>query len=94
MSPVYQAGDYVISLAPRVLSIDIIELHVGNIVVVHHPGLGVIVKRIAQMQYGQIKLEGANSYSASSSSMGWVDDDCVIGRVVWHIPAERKARTE
>lgn len=88
MSPQFRHDDYVVSLRwPRRY------LRPGRVVVIRHPALGTIIKRIAEIRAdGCIALSGDNPASTSREAMGWVTPDRVIGQVIWHIAQKREPR--
>lgn len=57
---------------------------IGDIVLVHHPHLGPIVKQIKTLQNGQVTLEGTGVYSTSTEKMGVVAVSAIRGKMVWH----------
>ncbi len=85
MSPSYQDSDYVISrrnLWHR--------YQVGDVVVVRHPTLGTLIKRIAAVSCDyEFWLQGDNPQSTSSAAMGWLAPSCILGKVRWHIKARQ-----
>ena len=82
MSPGLCHGDYV--LTHKLWR----KLSVGDVVVVQHPELGVIVKRILKVQDDEILLTGDNVHaSASPERMGQVNYKHVLGRVCAEIHA-------
>lgn len=58
----------------------------GDIVVVRHPELGIIIKRIVQLKEASVLLAGDNPASTSSERMGWQPCNKIIGKVVAHFP--------
>lgn len=91
MSPRFEHGDYVLSwrgLRPR--------YQCGNIVVLKHPQLGIIIKRILNTRINtnthcqEILLTGENPASSSPADMGWQPTQRVLGKVFWHIAQPSK----
>ncbi|ODC04253.1 hypothetical protein BFW38_12650 [Terasakiispira papahanaumokuakeensis] len=82
MRPHFYAGDYIVTFRRRRS-----RFKVGQVVVVDHPSLGPIVKRlIALDQYGQVLLAGDNSaQSTSTEEMGPAAITQIKGRVIAHI---------
>jgi len=81
MVPALKSGDFVLSFA-RVFS----PYKANDIVVVRHPKLGNIIKRIQKIDSNKrVRLIGDNALSTSSDEIGWQEPDTVLGRVVWRI---------
>ena len=81
MSPAFLAGDYVVSFRWPLT-----PLREGDVLVVNHPSLGVIIKRVASiLPEGQFTLKGDNPQSTSSETMGCLSRKHLIGRVFWRI---------
>ena len=79
MMPTLKPGSVI--LASGVYS----QLKVEDVVVVSHRGLDK-VKRIQHYDNGRIYLTGDNAaYSTDSSSFGWLDENTVLGKVIWPI---------
>lgn len=83
MSPSYRDGDYLLTRRygrrqPRA----------GDDVVMTHPDFGPILKRVASVVDGQLRLRGLNLLSADSSALGVVDaTNCPdLRRVAFRIP--------
>lgn len=89
MRPRFCAGDYIITFRRRHS-----RFKVGQVVVVDHPSLGPIVKRlIALDQHDQALLAGDNpAQSTSTEAMGHVPVTHIKGRVIAHIrrPGQRQ----
>ncbi|MFT2090359.1 hypothetical protein [Paraglaciecola sp. 2405UD69-4] len=83
MSPTLENNDYVIcGRWPGYRPVE------GCLVVVAHPYYQVIVKRVQAIdELGRLKLSGDNLLSVDSQSMGWIDKECLVGRVVFRISA-------
>jgi hypothetical protein len=81
MCPAMDHNDYVVcALWPGY------RAKVGSVVVVAHPRLNTIVKRVQCVDsLGRLQLSGDHVSSTSSGSMGWVDKEHVIGRVIFCI---------
>jgi hypothetical protein len=57
----------------------------GDTVLVKHPRLGTIVKRIARADGGQFWLEGTSPQSTCTHDMGAVSKKALVGRLVWSL---------
>ncbi len=82
MSPSLLPGDYVITWSASASRIKI-----GQVVVVNHPRLGRIIKRVNQVtDQGQLMLSGDNKLaSTSTEDIGQVSAKHLIGLVKFHI---------
>ena len=87
MAPTLRDGDFVLALRQRSAS----RLVPGDIVLVNHPSLGVLVKRLQRIDAaGQLELAGDGLSSSSSEAMGKVPSAAVLGRAWLRIaPAPR-----
>ncbi|KZZ43428.1 hypothetical protein A3759_10130 [Thalassolituus sp. HI0120] len=84
MSPSYNDGDFVISRRNFLR-----RYQLDDVVVVRHPTLGVIIKRIAAISTDyEFWLQGDNLASTNSAAMGWLPAGCILGKVFWHVPSE------
>lgn len=80
MSPYVHDGDYVVSHTLWR------NLHEGDVVVVQHPELGVVVKRVLRSIRGGVFLQGDNAtVSTSTERMGLISYNEVLGRVCYRI---------
>lgn len=83
MLPVFKPNDFVFLLS-RYKS----RYHVGDVVVVQHPSLGKIIKRIKSVDNNHAFLVGDNlQASTSTESIGSLPLTLIKGRVIWHIRA-------
>ena len=88
MGPLYQHGDYVLISRSAWR-----RLRRGDDVVARHGVLGVVLKRISARIGNQLELNGLNALSMTSYAIGPVQNNDLLGRVVWHFrSAERNAR--
>ncbi len=78
MTPTYSEGDYILAAKwPFMKTVK------GDVVVVNHPGYGVIVKRVREIIKPQsILLQGDNPQSVSSEQIGLVDKQTLVGKVI------------
>lgn len=82
MSPNFMPGDYVISFAWHGT-----RYQKGDVVVVKHPHYQTLIKRIAEINQilGKVLLSGDNPASASSESLGWLQQTRLVGKVIFQI---------
>ncbi|MBN3561392.1 S24/S26 family peptidase [Aliamphritea spongicola] len=82
MLPAFADGDYVLCIKP----LPFMPLKKGDVVVIQHPRLGCIIKRVANLSASHdMWLSGDSPHSTSSEVMGWQPRQTLIGRVAWHI---------
>jgi nickel-type superoxide dismutase maturation protease len=87
MLPVFKPNDFVFSLA-RYKS----RYQVNDVVIVEHPLLGKIIKRIKSLEKNHVRLVGDNlQQSTTTDAIGSLPINLIKGRVVWHIRANLKA---
>lgn len=81
MSPSFFHNDYALSFQCRFT-----RYRVGDVVIARHPDLGVIIKRIAEVD-GQrnVRLVGDSPCSTSSQAMGWLVPAQLLGKVWWRV---------
>lgn len=78
MSPTYNHNDYLVSICWVFM-----QVQKGNVVVISHPTLNNIVKRVLSIdKLGRMRLSGDNLLSVDSAGMGWVDKKHLIGKVI------------
>lgn len=84
MLPSFSNNDYVLFFAPFFYT-----PRINQVVLVEHPRLGTIIKRIASHHpYHGYLLAGDNPQkSTSTEAMGWIDASNIYGRAIWHIKA-------
>lgn len=88
MSPHFNHNDYVVSFRWRGM-----RFCVGDVVVLNHPRLFTIIKRIDEINdAGDLRLRGDNSASTSSDQIGWQPRHRVLGKVIWHIAPNQTAK--
>lgn len=82
MSPHFVHGDYVFCIRHRWQ-----RFNVGDVVVVNHPELSIIIKRIARLREADASflLSGDNPQSTSSEVMGWLPKSAFLGRVCYTV---------
>ncbi len=85
MSPTFHHNDYVISFSWYTTC-----YNTGDVVIVNHPDLGILIKRIAQIDHqNRVLLTGDNPASIDSFTLGWQSSKALVGKVCWHIAATR-----
>ena len=83
MAPGYLAGDFVIALRwPWT------KIRRQQVVLAHHPDLGLILKRVSDHRSGAVLLSGDSPESTSTERMGWVNER-VLYPVLWHFPTQK-----
>ena len=88
MSPALENGDF--AVAKRLTREA--YLSIGDIVLVDHPDLGLIVKYIMTKSSGGVRLTGAASSSIDPHATGKIPRERVISRLVWRIKPVRVHR--
>jgi phage repressor protein C with HTH and peptisase S24 domain len=88
LSPIFLPGDYVITSKSKFL---IKEFRLNDFIVFFHPALGVLIKKILDIDPGEktFKVAGTNPSSISSRSLGNVHQNDIIGKVIWHFKKPR-----
>jgi phage repressor protein C with HTH and peptisase S24 domain len=87
MAPTLQHGDYVIARRSQVRA--------GAIMLVRHPRLGLLVKRISAVASdGGFRLAGDNPMSASGQTLGQLDTGVWCAAVRWRISPAGTSRPE
>lgn len=58
------------------------RLELDDIIVVAHPSLGKIIKRIAEInEWGEYLVRGENSMSIAAEKIGWIKPEWILGEV-------------
>jgi nickel-type superoxide dismutase maturation protease len=84
MLPVLKPNDFVFSL-PRYKS----HYQVNDIVIVQHPSLGKIIKRIKSIEKKHVQLVGDNlEKSTTTEALGSQPLHLIKGRVILHIKSQ------
>lgn len=60
-------------------------LAVGDDVVCNHAEFGLILKRIQHIGPNGLRLTGLNARSTASGRLGNIQEQAVMGRVLWHV---------
>lgn len=85
MTPNFLHDDYVLIFRWRFS-----RYRPGDVVVVRHPSLGTIIKRIVERDaQGRLLLAGDNPASTDSASIGWQPQDRLLGSVWWRLTPRR-----
>ena len=85
MSPALENGDFAVAQCLPGEA----NLYIGDIVQVDHPDLGLIVKYIATVSPGGVRLIGAASSSIDPHVTGKIARERVLSRLVWRIKPAR-----
>ena len=85
MSPLFVEGDYVLSLNKKYC-----VPKIQDCIVFKDDIYGCIVKKIVKAPKGGFYVEGTNSCSMDSRSLGLIPLDRVVGKVVMRIPGKRR----
>lgn len=84
MLPVFKHDDFVVSF-----SCCNTHYRINDVVIVQHPSLGKILKRILSIEQKSVRLVGDNlQQSTSTQSIGLQPLSHIQGRVIWHIRAK------
>jgi len=84
MLPVFKHDDFVVSF-----SCCNSHYKTNDVVIVQHPTLGKIVKRILSVEQKSVMLVGDNlPQSTSTQAMGSQPLSHIQGRIIWHISAK------
>jgi len=86
MSPTLEDGDFVVALGGLLAG----RYRTGDIVLVAHAALGLIIKRIARLDEtdaadASVELEGDGPLSCSRQSLGRVPRRAILGRAVLRV---------
>jgi len=81
MSPTLEHGDFVVALGSPIAR----RCQPGDIVLVDHATLGLIVKRVARVDGDGVELEGDNAASCSREALGRVPRRAILGRALLRI---------
>lgn len=84
MEPRLRSGDFALFLRCR-------DYQVGDIVLVDHPSLGLIVKQIRTLAGDRVTLEGTGAFSTSSAKMGAVPLAAIRGKLLWRFQSKKAA---
>lgn len=81
MSPNFMSNDFVISVKSCFT-----HYHIGDVIVIQHASLGIIIKRIIDMRVDNdqrfVYLQGDNLQASTASDvMGWQPTSAILGKV-------------
>ena len=79
MAPILKDDDYLVVLRNKFNWLP----SLGSIVVVDHPDLGKIVKKVSSVDGDTFSLAGLTSSSISQSHLGQISSANYWGRVIW-----------
>lgn len=86
MAPTFSDGDFVIALSDDVCAR---PPALGSVVIIRHPGLGLLVKRVLEVDNeGRVKVGGDNPMSVSSRELGRFESSQIFGRVLLRFPKQ------
>lgn len=80
MLPEFKASDYVVALRWFWST-----FNPGDVVLVLHSSLGLIIKRVLIVRSNLYQLAGDHPSSVSSEAIGWVERRQIVGRIVCRI---------
>jgi len=81
--PLYEDGDYVLAVHPRLAR----PIKPGDVVVFRHPVYGIMIKKVERLAPdGQaLYVVGTHERSVDSRDFGAVSRQSVLGKVIWRI---------
>jgi signal peptidase I len=82
LSPDYRDGDFVISIK---IPIFFIPIHPGDVIIFKHSEFGTMIKKIAQINNGDVYVMGISGNSIDSRRFGPINKKDIIGKVILHI---------
>jgi len=80
MSPSFNEGDFIISIAKR-----FVTLKLGDNIVFNHPKFGFLIKTICEKTEKGFFVEGKSPLSTDSKSLGLITNDMIEGKVIFKI---------
>jgi len=83
LAPEYQHGDFVLlAKIPFTRS-----YQVGDVVAFQQPGLGLLIKRVVEIDPRQdaYRVQGEHAGSVDSRQFGLVPGSSILGKVIWHL---------
>ncbi len=83
LSPNFKHGDFVlVSKIPFLLR----PPAPGDVIAFHQPGYGLLIKRIESVNPdGEVNVIGTQAESIDSRVFGAVQQEAMVGKVIWHI---------
>ena len=89
MSPVFNEGDYVLSISRKLL-----KPNIGDCIIFRDDTYGCIIKQITRKQKKGFFVEGTHRCSMDSNSLGIIPFGNVIGKVVMRFPKRKPLKEE
>ena len=90
MAPTLDDGDIILGVPQR---LRLFRPRAGEIVLVNHPRLGLLVKRISSnLPDGRVTLAGDNILSTGTLDLGPVEEGHVLARAILRIPRRGRIR--
>jgi signal peptidase I len=84
MSPSYLEGDYVLCLTSKRVHLDI-----GDCIIFNSNQLGFLIKQISDKNQEGFIVKGTHPQSTSSSTIGVIPPEQVVGKVVMRFPTTK-----
>ena len=85
MSPSFLHNDYVLTF-----KWSFTRWRLGDVIVLKHDTLGILIKRISQIQDNEVLLAGDNPASTPSEAMGWQRIETIHGKVLCKLSPTKK----
>lgn len=84
LSPDFQDGDFVLILKIPFL---FKPIKTGDAIVFEHPSYGTLIKKVDRLDPNSdsIFVLGNHQFSLDSRQIGWIEQQNVIGKVIWHV---------
>ena len=88
MAPALEDGDYAVAQRLRPGR----DIAVGDVVEIRHPDFGPIVKRVKELRFGDLRVEGQARSSLDSDQIGWIPRSRVTARLLWRVSPKGLSR--
>lgn len=84
LTPGYQEGDFVFIVK---IPLFLRPYKVGDVVVFDHPQYGKLIKQVQAVvpERKELMVTGTHPHSIDSRQLGPINQDSILGRVIWHI---------
>lgn len=84
LSPDFQDGDFVLILKIPFL---FKPIKAGDTIVFKHPSYGTLIKKVDRLDPNgdSIYVLGSHQFSLDSRQIGWIEQQNVVGKVIWHV---------